>query len=229
MIGLMAVNSGGANMDASNFAPLFKNLIKYSLIPESEAFEVKDLAFILRTNIKANELPDDRVIEVAKEVKRLRVAGEEDEKIALFLRRVMEEDTLGMVRDVQEARSKESIAYSKKEEAEKERDTAYDEIRIRRKGELRDDYDSELLIHRVLLVAVPLVFSVIVFLSIRFGLDPNNQLKQYLVGCSVEFIFGLLPFIPINRRLRKRHSEYVLGIDKKVEEEILEMKKRSKS
>ncbi len=73
IIGLMAVNSGGVNVDASNFAPLFKNLIKYSLVPENAAFEVKDLAFILRTNIKVNELTHDKVIEVAKEVKRLGV------------------------------------------------------------------------------------------------------------------------------------------------------------
>jgi hypothetical protein len=86
IIGLMAVNSGGTSIDASNFAPLFKNLIKFSLVPESNAFEVRDLAFILRTNIKINELPNEKVIEVAKEVKRLRVSGEDEEHVALYLR-----------------------------------------------------------------------------------------------------------------------------------------------
>lgn len=228
VIGLMAVNNGGADVDASNFAPLFKNLIKYSLIPESDAFEVKDLAFILRTNIKANELPDERVIEVAKEVKRLRIGGEEDEKIALYLRRVMEEDTVGMVKDMREAQVKESIAQTKREQAEKERDVAYDEIRSRRKGELRDEYDAELLYNRLKILLIPSTVLAIVFITIRIGLGTGNNIIDYAVGCSVELIFGILPMIPLNNRFVRKHSEYVIGIDKIVENEIHGMKNKGK-
>lgn len=228
IIGLMAVNSGGTALDASNFAPLFKNLIKYSLVPESDAFEVKDLAFILRTNIKINELPNDKVIEVAKEVKRLRVSGEEEESVALFLRRFIEGDTIGMVKEVEDALSKESLAKSKRDEAEKERDIAYDEIRERRRGELRDKYDTNLRNNRIKMISIPLLVGVIAFLTIKYGLSDKTDLVQYLIGCSVEFIFGLLPLIPINKSLVRKHSEYVNDINRIVENEILELKKKAR-
>lgn len=228
IIGLMAVNSGGTALDASNFAPLFKNLIKYSLVPESDAFEVKDLAFILRTNIKINELPNDKVIEVAKEVKRLRVSGEEEESVALFLRRFIEGDTIGMVKEVEDALSKESLAKSKRDEAEKERDIAYDEIRDRRRGELRDKYDTNLRNNRIKMISIPLLVGVIAFLTIKYALSDKTDLVQYLIGCSVEFIFGLLPLIPINKSLVRKHSEYVNDINRIVENEILELKKKAR-
>ncbi len=227
IIGLMAVNSGGTALDASNFAPLFKNLIKYSLVPESDTFEVKDLAFILHTNIKINELPNDKVIEVAKEVKRLRVSGEDEEDVALFLRRFIEGDTIGMVRTVEDALNKESLAKSKRYEAEKERDIAYNEIRDRKRGERRDEYDVNLRNNRIKMISIPLLVGVIAFLTIKYGLSDKTDLVQYLIGCSVEFIFGLLPLIPINKNLVRKHSEYVSDINRIIENEILELKKRA--
>jgi hypothetical protein len=228
VIGLMAVNSGGTSIDASNFAPLFKNLVKYSLVPESNAFEVKDLAFILRTNIKINELPNEKVIEVAKEVKKLRVAGEEEESVALYLRRFIEGETTVMVKEVEEALNKESIAKSKRDEAEKQRDIAYNEIRERRRSELRDRYDASLRNNRLLLFLIPLIMGSIAFLAIKYGLQDASALIQYLIGCSVELIFGILPLIPLNKRLVRKHSEYVDGINRIVENEILELKKKAR-
>lgn len=226
VIGLMAVNSGGANLDASNFAPLFKNLIKYSLIPESDAFEVKDLAFILRTNIKVNELSNEKVIDVAKEVKRLRIAGEEEENIALYLRRFMEGDTLSMYKEIEEAHNLEVIAMKQKEVAEKERDALINEFRERRRGELRDKYDNELRNNRLMMLILPIIIGIIVFMSIKYGLDDERNIIQYIIGCSVEIIFGLLPLIPWDKRLLRKHSEYVQGINRIVENEIIELKKR---
>jgi hypothetical protein len=228
IIGLMAVNSGGTALDASNFAPLFKNLIKYSLVPESDAFEVKDLAFILRTNIKINELPNDKVIEVAKEVKRLRVSGEEEESVALFLRRFIEGDTIGMVKEVENALSKESIAKTRRDEMEKERDIAYNEIRDKRRGELRDKYNTNLRNNQIKLIVIPLFVGGVTFLAVKYGLRDKTELVQILIGWAVELVFGLLPLIPINKRLVRKHSEYVNDINRIIENEILELKKKAR-
>lgn len=227
VLGLMAVNGGGVDVDSSNFAPLFKNLVKFSLVPESDAFEMKDLAFILRTRIKINELPNEKVIEVAKEVKKLRVAGAEEENIALYLRRFMEGDTLGMVKQVEEAVSSASIAKEKRELAEKERDKAFDALRNKRRGELRDEYDKQLLVNRLFLVGVPVVIGIITYLTIRYGIDSENKYILYLVGLGVEAIFSVIAFFPLNKRIRRKYSDYVLGIDSVIEKEIHEIKNQN--
>lgn len=224
VLGLMAVNGGGVNVDSSNFAPLFKNLVKYSLVPESNAFEMKDLAFILRTRIKINDLPNDKVIEVAKEVKRLRVAGVDEEYVALYLRRFMEGDTVGMVKQVEEAVSKASIAKENRERAERERDKAFDALRKKRRAELRDSYDSELNRNRVLLFVVPIVIGIITFLTIRYGIKSESKNIQYLVCLGVEIMLTAIVFFPVNKRIKRRYSDYVLGIDNTIEKEIDELK-----
>jgi len=227
VIGLMAVNGGGVSVDASNFAPLFKNLIKYSLVPESKAFEVKDLAFILRTNIKVNELSQERVIEVAKEVKRLRVVGEDEENIALYLRRFLEGDTIGLVKNFEEATSKENIARLRGEEAEDERDMAYNEIRINTKGEFQDQYDRQLLLNRALMLLIPILVIVLLWGSFKYVIPIERPIYQWVGGIIVSIVFGLLPLIPINKRLVRKHSEYVGGIDAAVELKILQLKEKS--
>jgi len=227
LIGMFAVNSGGVDVDSSDFAPLFKSLIKNSLIPEEHIFDVRDLAFILSTNLRINDLDSEKVVEIANEVRRMRIAGVEDEEISLFLRREIEGQKLDIVKDLSMAKASEGFAKAGREQAEKERDLAYNEIRETRKGELRDKYDRNLRINRGLLIGIPLVFSLCVFLTLKYGLK-SDPLIQYVVSCSVEFVFGLIPYLPYNKRFVRKHSEYVQGIDKKVENEIIELKKKAR-
>jgi rRNA-processing protein FCF1 len=227
VLGLMAVNGGGVDVDSSNFAPLFKNLVKYSLVPESDAFEMKDLAFILRTRIKINELPNEKVIEVAKEVKKLRVSGADEENIALYLRRFMEGDTVGMVKQVEEAVSAAGIAKAQREFAERERDRVFEVLWNKRRAELMDKYNTELIVNRCLLFGIPIVVAVITYLTIRFGIDSENKSIQYVVGLGVELMVTLIGFFPLNRRIRRRYSDYKLGIDNLVGNEIRELRNQN--
>lgn len=227
LIALFAVNNGGVDVDSSDFAPLFKSLIKNSLIPEEHVFDVRDLAFILSTNLRINDLESEKVIDIANEVRRMRIAGKEDADISLFLRREIEGQKLTIVNDLGKAKLSEGVAKNAKERAEKERDSAFNELRDRRRGELRDQYDDELRSNRIKIIGIPIIIGVVTFLTIKYGLPNTRPLIQYLIGCSVELIFGLLPLLPLNKRFVRIHSEYVNDINRIVENEILELKKKS--
>lgn len=227
LIGLLAVNGGGVLIESSDFAPLFKNLVKNSLIPEESIFDVRDLSFILSTKLRINELDNDKVIEIANEVRRMRVAGKDDGEISLFLRREIEGQKLTFASDINKAKLSEMMALEARQKAERERDAFLTNYREQRRGELRDKYDKELLNRRLQWLLLPLAVGLIVFITIKFGLDDNNNIVQYLIGCSVELIFGILPLWPIDKSLRKKYSEYVIGIDKQIEKEISEMRKNS--
>lgn len=225
LIAMFAVNSGGVDVDSSDFAPLFKSLIKNSLIPEDHIFDVRDLAFILSTDLRINDLESEQVVEIASAVRRMRIAGVEDDEISLFLRREIEGRKLGMVKDLSQARSSEAIANVRKEQAERERDQAYNSLRERRKGELRDEYDRTLRNDRIKFFILPTVIATILFFVVKLFVPDQSSLNQFIVGCAVESVFGLLPLWPINKRLTKKYSEYVTNIDSKIELEILEMRK----
>ena len=225
LIGMFAVNSGGVDVDSSDFAPLFKSLIKNSLIPEEHIFDVRDLAFILSTGLRINDLESEKVVEIAKSVRRMRIAGVDDEEISLFLRREIEGQKLEIAKDLSQAKASESIAKARKEQAEKERDLAYNKIRERRRGELRDEYNRNFRNNRIKFFLLPTIIAGVIFFVIKILVPNQSTLSQFIVGCSVELIFGLLPLWPINKSLIKKYSEYVTKIDTIIEKEIIELRK----
>jgi hypothetical protein len=228
ILGMLAVNSGGVSVEASDFAPLFKNLIKYSLIPTSEAFELSDLAFILDTHTKVNQLPPDRVIEVAKEVKKMRAAGEPDESVALYLRRIIEGDKIELAKDIQRAKFNEQVALEKKQAVEKENEVLFGNYRVNRKGVLTDQYDEQLRKNRRVLLGITLSCGLIIYISVRYLVSSDNKQIQFLISVLMGVVFFLLPYLPMNKRLKRKYSERVTEIEKQVEAEILHMKQQAK-
>lgn len=227
LLGMLAVNSAGNGIDASNFAPLFKNIIKLSLIPENDTFQVQDLAFILDANLKINELGEEKVKEIAREVKRMRIRGEADEMISLYLRRQLEGEKLVLNEDLEQSLERERIAKLQKAKSDRERDIFIDGYRTRRKGELQDKYERDLRNNRLSLFAIPVVIGVIIFATIKLLLPNQSGLYQFLGGAALELVFGLLPLIPLRKRIFKKYSEYVIGINVVIENEILDLRKKA--
>lgn len=225
LIGMMAVQGGGANIDSSDFAPLFKNIIKYALIPASDSFEVRDLAFILNTNLKINELPENRVIDIAKDVKRLRFSGAEDDQIALLLRRTLEGDKLTFAKDIKEALDREGIAKVERERAMETANIFVEQFRITRKAELRDKYDKELRNNRILLGIIPLIIAICTIFLFIFSLQ-DEKWWQIGIGILINIITDFAFCLPFNKKFVKKHSEYITNIDQVVEKEILEKKQQ---
>lgn len=226
LLGLLAVNNGGAGIDASNFAPLFKNLVKQSLIPERATFEVRDLAFMLSTNTNIHQLPDDKVIEIAQQVKRQRICGVDDETISLFLRRTIEGTKIGIAKDLEEARNHESIAIMERNRAERERDELCLHLERKRRGELHDQYDRERRRTLTITIIIPIITGVLIFLSL-IKLNDNNSLVQYLIGIGVEVAVGIIFLIPVRKRIFSRYSEKKIDIDLTIRKEIEDIKKNA--
>lgn len=228
ILGVMAVNSGGVAVDASNFAPLFKNLIRLSLIPESDAFEVRDLAFILNTDTKVNELPEERVIEIAKEIKRRRIAGEDDEALALFLRRVIEGDKLSITREYAQAKQAEQLALRQKEDADKEKEIFIHNYRMKRIGELRNQYDRGRRINIFFMFFIPILIFFLLRLALKDLVPSTDPKIQFVVNMLIEVVAALVPLVPINKRILRKYSTYVNEIDNKVEQEVFDLLKKAK-
>lgn len=224
IIGVMAINSGGVTVEASNFAPLFKNIVKYALIPQSNAYELQDLAFILSTDTKVNELESEKVIEVAREVKRMRIAGKEDEQIALYLRRVIEGEKIGIIQDINKVRSREQLIISQRNKSEKEKNALIQSYRAKREGELQDKYNREMWNNRYKLIAIPLIIALLIYLTIRYWAPIDDGRYQFLVGCVAEAVFSLLVIWPINKRITRKYSKYVTEINETIDKELFDIK-----
>jgi hypothetical protein len=128
---------------------------------------------------------------------------------------------------VEEAHTKEIMAKIKREEAERERDVFAEEHREKRRGELRDEYDYNLRINRIKFFTIPVVVAIIIFLVIKYFVLDQSSVSQLITGICVSIVFAILPLFPINKKLMRRHSEYVSGINAIVENEIISLKKKA--
>lgn len=227
ILGVMAINSGGVDVEASNFAPLFKNIIKYALIPQSSAFELQDLAFILSTDTRVNELPNDKVIEAAREVKKMRIAGIDEEQVALYLRRIIEGEKVGIIKDILEVKEREQLTISQRDKIEKEKNLLVENYRINRRGELQDQYKKEMWANRYKLIIIPLLIGVLIFFAIKVFAPNQDGRYQFVAGCIAEAIFSLLIIWPFNKRINKKYSTYVTAIEETIEREIADLKNRA--
>ncbi|MEO9966934.1 MAG: hypothetical protein ABJF11_14145 [Reichenbachiella sp.] len=115
-IQMLAISNGGATNTASNFAPLFAQIVQSSLTPEKDTFRMEDLYFILESKIGIERLPNNMIVEVAQRVNRLRFSGLSDDEIALEIRRAYEASKLDMERELEDYKTSK---FKFKSESEK--------------------------------------------------------------------------------------------------------------
>lgn len=86
-IQMMAINNGCVGCSPSNFSPLFAKIVQFSLLPEKNFFKAEDLYFILETNIEIQSLKKENILEIARNVNRMRILNKPEDDIALEIRR----------------------------------------------------------------------------------------------------------------------------------------------
>ncbi len=120
LIQMLAINSGGVELSSTEFAPLFSRLVKASLMPERDTFEMEDLYFIDKTRIQISELDNDKIIEVAKKVNRLRLKGTSDDDIVLEIQRMFQGSVSDISAEVEGLKAEKDQLSREKERKEKE-------------------------------------------------------------------------------------------------------------
>jgi hypothetical protein len=224
VVGILSVNGDDFSIDSSNFVPLFKNVIRHSLVPEREAFEIADLAFILESDTKINLLESAKVIEIATNVKRKRLSGEEYEIISLYLRREIESEKLELTRDIEEAERRASIAIAEKEKAQKTNEAFVAEYKKSRTKELKFNSRLSLAAKIFLSLVISVVVSTIIFLCLGY-INSISKTVQYFISISPSAIFWLLPQIRLKNRWNNNYKAAIKGIDEQIDAEIRQMSK----
>ena len=81
---MLAIDSGGVDISATNFAPVFSRIVKDSLIPEINTFKMEDLDYIDKTRIQISELSTDKIVEIAKNVNQMRLKGSDSTNTVVY-------------------------------------------------------------------------------------------------------------------------------------------------
>lgn len=227
LMNMMAINSGGASVDPTNFAPLFARMIRKSLLPDKEVFTLADLSLMVERESQINELPKEDVIEIAKEINKMRFSGGSTEEIDLYMRRALQTKKLAYNNDIATANLNIDKERREKEIAEKLSELAITNFKEKRKKELIKEKEKTVTNSRIAFIAIVVVIMAITAYFL-YNIESDDKYVILLGGLFVEIVGSLI----FNRYFFKpkmllKYSEIVTSIDNQIEEEVLEMKTKS--
>lgn len=226
LISIFALDNGGIDIDPTNFKPLFANIIKLALIPERETFQLADLARMLDVEEQIAELPNDDIIEIAKEVNRSKLIGLNDEKITVQLTRSFQNHKLKLKGDLD--LSKKEILIERDEKLRYKIVSEKTEAALKKRihNDLRQIYDDRLRRNRIFFYLILPIVTIgitvlIIFLTRK---EESSSLITHLIGLIINILAWLITsFLLVKPSLRKTYKASVAQIDEEVERKFNEI------
>jgi len=102
LINLLAINDGFEGISESSFIPLFCNLVRTSVYPVDQVFQIEDLLYMKDIESQIADLPEEKIILIANEVNRNRIKGYDTNKIALQLERDFQKAKLEIATELED-------------------------------------------------------------------------------------------------------------------------------
>ena len=115
LINVLALDSGGVEVNPQNYIPLFAQMIRHGLVPDDKTFQVQDLARMSDMEQEVTRLPDNEIEKLAKNIATLRMQGESDEVIGLSFRRQLQDVKRGIVDELEDTKRDVENERSEKE------------------------------------------------------------------------------------------------------------------
>lgn len=227
LLNILAVKNGNADIDPKDFAPLFANLIKYSLIPDKDIFQVADLSYLLDSNYQINELESDVVKSIAREVNQMRIKGSPDSEIGLFLMRSFQSRKYTHLSEKDNAQKDFEKEKVRREEAEGKADR----LKSKLSNELKTKYKHKYLRHLFFKTGMVFIaFFIIGLFSYYIStiLQSSDNKSSFLVAVSLEIIILIVvEIIFVYFKWLPKYRKDLKGLDKLVEQEINEKTEKS--
>lgn len=194
LISLLVVSGGGTNMDPTDFAPLFKNIVRMSLHPSQDAFRVEDLSFILGVNLEIQKMPNDKVVALAKSVNQQMCAGVPSHDIALYLRREIEAERLQQISQQQNDNREKDILKQEVKDVREELSS------VRQTNSIEKDSMERTIIWQWRIIYM---FLVILLCICEYFIIKNEPTMTKILSELSTFILLILGYIPIQKVLLK--------------------------
>jgi hypothetical protein len=228
LIQMLAINSGGSELSSTEFAPLFGKLVRSSLIPEKNAFQMEDLFFIEKTRIQISELTNEQIIEIARKVNKLRLQGVSDDDIALEIQRyfqssvlISEDELLNLKGDkLQLAKEKERVEQESENLEISLKQKEYDEAFKKLKWKVRLDW------LKIIMIPVSITLLIIIILKITPLSDTIDNNIILIITSVLTDVIATLGMIRFGKYKLHISSEDSSELEKVVKAKLLDLKSK---
>jgi hypothetical protein len=225
LISMLAIGSGGIDIDPANFKPLFAKIIKLALLPEKGVFQAEDLVRMLDIEENIAELPNEDVISIAKEMHRFQMSDIDDKKITVEITRKFQNAKMHLKRDLGSAEAQVLAERNQKDIYKKVSDKAESALKKRIHKEVTKDINFK---RGASIFFYLFVFPLITTITTIFIIyQHNSNLTDSWFGHLIGFLINIIAWFCIDfffmlPKLTKSHKTRLQNIDDEVQLRIME-------
>lgn len=180
-------------MESDIFSALFVSMLSDGLVPREDVFQLEDLTLMSEREEQISQLPADSIVTIAKQICRLRLSGEPEEKITLALSRAVQGEKMQIAVDL--TNTQEQLQHVKEEKDRETRRADNRDVLLREslldsaKKDVSDEIKKKAAI--CVIVAIALVALLLVlggYLCDKLSVSP---IVGFIIDC-VMIVVGLL-------------------------------------
>lgn len=208
LINVLAANNDGETFNASDYVPLFANIVRAGLTPDKDTFRQEELYNLYDMDEQVAQLPSDKVKEIVMEMHELILKGNDEKVLSRELKSKITKGKIKVVSDLDETRHALNFSERERERQEKEKNKVIDALRGTLIESICKEYDKDTnkLIKKYRIIYPCIVFFISVIMVLLIVTNTN------IVGSCLSFAISLLVNIIFNwycnvKKLKKEISE----------------------
>ena len=143
LINLLAVNNDGDTFEASNYIPLFANIIRMGLVPPKDTFRQSELYNYYKMNSKLSTLPVERAKNIVRKMHEEMLDGVSNEDMLRDLNEMVTMGEIGAAKELD--KTKDELHFTNKQLAEEQssRTMAENLLYTKIRTDVEKNYDAE--------------------------------------------------------------------------------------
>lgn len=195
LIQILAVNSAGPEMNASDFAPLLANIIIKRCTPPKETYTHQDLYWLYSIKEDVADFPPEKIREIVKVVTKARFSGKSmnDKKLGRTINRMYQKGVKELDQALLDAKKLTKSAESGRIKEKEKRERLEKQLLAMKVKEIKKNAKRSLIKQLIWRVPASAVLAIIVFILVLNSIPEVSILG--IVSSAFTFIISIVIFI----------------------------------
>ena len=194
LINVLAANNDGDTFKASDYVPLFANIVRAGLIPDKDTFRQEELYDLYDMDEQVAQLPSDKIKDIVLEMHELLLKGTDEKVLSRELKSKITKGKIKVVSDLNDTRHALSFSERERERQEREKNLAINALKETLTEEIGKKYDKEtnklVLKYRFCYPGICILVSLLIVMLFVFNTNTVGSFLSFVISLGVNFVFG---------------------------------------
>lgn len=194
LINVLAANNDGDTFNASDYVPLFANIVRAGLIPDKDTFRQEELYDLYDMDEQVAQLPSDKIKDIVLEMHELLLKGTDEKVLSRELKSKITKGKIKVVSDLNDTRHALSFSERERERQEREKNLAINALKETLTEEIGKKYDKEtnklVLKYRFCYPGICILVSLLIVMLFVFNTNNVGSFLSFVISLGVNFVFG---------------------------------------